>query len=571
MRITSQNGFSGIDERVELQSAATHASVIENFYITDSGSLARRPKIRTVKSFGGQICGIWSGNIGGEDMLIVASNGALYRIPPNDFDSEPELLGAIGDGDCLLFEFNGILYIKTNESYHKYDGTEFAVVEGYIPTVVINCGVEGGGETFEQINLICDKRRQLVSPDGNSTKYKLVEDGVAEIVSVFANGKDMSGGYLFDSETGYISFINAPAEGLNTLEIVYRVNDDTGNRDRILRCNRIMLFGGNSDGRAFLWGNPRYPNYRFHSDLANGVPSVEYFPVNAFTVIGNSRINCIVQQYDRQLIFTKNEAFYSYSELRTDALGNVYSSFPVFSLNGSKGCLFETEGCVIDNRPVTLCEDGLNLWESTSVLNEKNAVCFSQPIKRSIGSMMSFGLENPKMFDFQAKHELYFVNAQNAYVYNYGNGAWYIYTDFKCEYYSVYGSTLYMSFGDQLYMMQSGDAPSDADSSIWKSAYLTNGQNDGLCDIIGFCADVYIKGSVEIKFGFENENGKLLERVFSFPEDEDRFCRISFRPSLKRTMPFRLSFDVSGQGDCVLHGVSIKTREKERSRRYGIL
>lgn len=571
MTVTSQKGFSGLDERVTLQNTASSASVVENFRITDGGSLAKRPEIFTVRDFGSQISGIWCGNLNGDSIIIVAASGSLYRLPLPARNSKPSLIGTIGDGDCLLFEFNGFIYIKTPFTYQKYDGVTLSDVEGYIPIVAMNCTAEGGGEPFEQINLICDKRRQLISPDGKSTVYRLVEDGITAVVSVLIDGKESIDGVMFESEKRSITFINAPPEGINTVEVTYQKPIPISDRERIMLCTQMMLFGGNSDGRAFFWGNPDHPNCRFHSDLANGVPSVEYFPVNAYTVIGNTPIQCIVQQYDRQLIFTRNEAFYSYSDLRTDALGNVYSSFPVFSLNGSKGCLFETKGCVIDNRPVTLCDDGINLWESTSVLNEKNAVCISQPIRETLFKILKYGLENPKIFDFQANRELYFVNADRAYVYNYGNGSWYSYTDFKCEHYSVYGDSLYMSFGSILYMLSNANSTISTSRALWKSASITNGHNSGLCDIVGFCADIFVRGEVSIVFGFVNEKGLAIKRSFSFREVEDRFLRISFRPSVKRTMPFRLTCEVNGSGECALHGVSIKTREKERSRRYGIL
>ncbi len=571
MKITSNKGFAGIDERIGLQNTVSAAAVSDNFFITSDGSLAKRPGEKVVHQFAGDISGIWNGDISGETMLVVASAGELYRLHPSETGEIPQHIGSIGGGRCIMFEFNGRLYIKTPVSYHKYDGEALELVEGYIPTVAINCSCDGGGELYEQINLISDYRRVLISPDGEKTLYKLIENGIESIYSVLLNGKDMSSGYHFDAEKSEISFINPPAEGINTLEIVYRKPTSDSDKERIMKCTRIMLFGGNSDGRAFFWGNPDLPNYRFHSDLANGVPSVEYFPVNAYTVIGRSAINCIVQQYDRQLIFTKDEAFYSYSELRTDSLGNSYSSFPVFGLNGSKGCLFESDGCVVDNRPVTLCGDGINLWESTSVLNEKNAVCISGPIQKSLSNEMSNGLISPKIFDFQANRELFFVNGTNAYIYNYGNGNWYRYTDFPCECYAINGEKLFLAQNSTLYVLSNSNEPMPLQTCVWKSVPISCGNADGMCDITSFCADVYAKGEVTLKIAFESENRKRTERFLKFPKDFDSSCRVAFRPAVKRTMPFSLEISVYGSGICNLNGACIEARKKERSRRFGIL
>lgn len=571
MKLTANNGFSGIDERVGIQSSVSAASLSDNFYITPDGSLTKRAGERVLQHFAGEISGIWNGDIAGESMLIVASGGDIYRVHPTIANEIPQVIGCVGMGRCIMFEFNGWLYIKTPVSYHKYDGNTLTLVEGYIPTVAINCTHDGGGELYEQINLISDFRKVLISPDGINTLYKLIESDVEEVVSVLHNGRSMQGGYYFDVEKSEISFVAVPPEGVNTIEIVYRKTNSESDKKRILNCNRMMLFGGNSDGRAFFWGNPDLPNYRFHSDLANGVPSVEYFPVNAYTVIGRSAINCIVQQYDRQLIFTKDEAFYSYSELRTDTLGNTYSSFPVFGLNGSKGCLFETDGCVIDNRPVTLCNDGINLWESTSVLNEKNAVCISDPIRKSLSQEMSEPLDSPKIFDFQANRELYFINGGNAYIYNYGNGTWYRYTEFPCDCFAINGDTLYLARNNILYIFNMSNESLPLQECIWKSAPMTAGNVNALCDITSFCADVYVKGAVTLKFSFVSANLERTVRFISFTKDDDRYCRVTFRPAIKRTMPFSLEFSVYGDGDCQLHGISIETRKKERSRRFGIL
>ena len=63
-----------------------------------------------------------------------------------------------------------------------------------------------------------------------------------------------------------------------------------------------------------------------HTALGDGVPNPEYFPENSFRVIGDTAITDIIQQYDRQLIFAQDRAFYSYCDLTTDAMGNAYAS-----------------------------------------------------------------------------------------------------------------------------------------------------------------------------------------------------------------------------------------------------
>ena len=578
MILGSGKGFAGIDERIELQNGVNIAKYMRNFRVTDSGSIVKRNAVKEIIGFGAvgpewsrelPIYGLWTGYLGNREYVVISIDGMLCSFDVSLPNPTPSSIGTIPAEECIMFEFNGFLYIKAGEYYGKFDGTNLYTVEGYIPCVAIGCAPSGGGEILEQINLICDKRRVLFSPDGKATVFNLPESGIDSIVSVKLDGVEYEKEYSL-SEGSSVQFNEIIPEGINSLEIIYSKRNSDSDRKRIFGCTKVMLFGGNSDGRAFLWGNPDFPNYRFHSDLADGIPSVEYFPVNAFTVIGNSKINCIVQQYDRQLIFTKNEAYYSYSELQKDALGNIYSSFPVFSLNGSKGCLFETDGCIINNRPVTLCDDGLNMWESTSVQNEKNAICFSSPIGKSISRLLDQNVEDFKMFDFQANRELYFIHDGTAYIYNYGNGNFYIYDGFEGSKYSVFGSKLYIVKGNTLYVF-GNDIENDKEvDAVWESAQIA-AKKTGRCDVIGLDTDIHVRGPVNLKFGFKkglSEN--MTERDFVFTDSDDGFMRISFRPTIKRAMPFSLKVTASGKGKFIAHGFAIKTREKERSFRIGL-
>ena len=262
MKITSQKGFIGIDERIGIQNSASAASEMMNFRVTANGSLEKRPDLLISNQFDSEIDSVWCGNIANTEMVVVASGGRLYRLPPNALQTTPTVIGQIGAGKCLLFEFDGLLYAKTENTYHKYDGSVFVKVAGYIPTVAINCGANGDGEIFEQINLLTSRRRQLISADGHSARYKLVEDDVDSVVSVSVNGV-LTEAYNYGKEDSSVTFVDPPEEGLNNVEIIYSKTMPLSDKNRLMKCTQLMLFGGNSDGRAFLWGNPDYPNYRY--------------------------------------------------------------------------------------------------------------------------------------------------------------------------------------------------------------------------------------------------------------------------------------------------------------------
>ncbi|MBR4278705.1 MAG: hypothetical protein IKT34_00880 [Clostridia bacterium] len=567
MNIQSVNGFKGIDGRLEFKDSISYATDMRNLYITQSGAMKKRPSVMHEFILDNVIDGLFIGSLSGRDIIAAASGGYLF-VRDRDSDEAPKNAGFIGRGECMAFIFNGLLYLKTDECYKKYDGSRLSEVSGYVPTVAISCNPDGSGTLFEQINVLTPKRRQTFSGDGVSVLYHLSEKGVEAIESLIINGVPYEGNYSLDLVNDAVSFEFPPDSGLNNVEIIYRMPAEKCQKDRFFGCTRIMLFGGNSDGRAFLWGNENYPNYRFHSDLANGTPSVEYFPENAYTVIGADKINCIVQQYDRQLIFTENSAFYSYCELKTDALGNVISSFPVFSLNGSKGCLIETDGCVIDNRPVTLCDDGLNLWESTSLLNEKNATPFSLPIDFFIREILT-DLREINMLDFQANRELWFIKSGIAYIYNYGNNAFYIYDGFGGSLFTATGSRMYYVSGGELLSFCYDDAERYTSDCIWESNFIKNSHTGGSADVLSLEADIYINGDVSVSFEISDSSASFV-RSFEF-NDRSRLMRIFMRPSLKRVMPFKITIRVSGSGIFALHGITIKTKQRERSKRHGIL
>lgn len=569
MIFATQKGFKGIDHRGAFGADLGVASEMVNFRINESGALVKRQGIRHIFEADNEINGVWRGILKSEEVIIFAAGGKLYRISPYG-TPEPLYIGDIGNGRCVMFEFNNWLYIKCADYYGKYDGETFMEVEGYIPLVAISCTPQGEGQIFEQINLICDKRRQRYSANGSSMFYYLAEKEIDGIDSITLDGKPYEGEWSSDKHAGTISFKNAVPAGLNNLEITYRKGNGTDSRSRILGCSRIMMFGGNSDGRIFLWGNPQLPNYRFYSDLADGVPSAEYFPVNGFTVIGNKPINCIVQQYDKQLIFAEDKAYYSYCELKTDSLGRVYSSFPVFSLNGEKGCIFETDGCVIDNKPVTLCRDGFNMWESTAVVNEKNAINFSAPICNFVPSFAGSSNKDFCMFDFLANRELFFIFGEFAYIYNYGLNAWYSYDNFGGKHHFVYGDLVYFAKGKKLCSFGNHQEEDLEHLCIWKSAFLGNGKKD--CNLLEFSADMYIRGNCGVRIQFEKSgNAVKTLQEFDLNDQGERFLRITARPRRKRALPFRIWFTDMGTGKMNLYGFVLKTRDTERRNRFGLL
>lgn len=437
--------FGGIDERRAFSDELAYMPVLKNYQVTENYTLRKRDGILQQFPAPAAITGMWSGYLGDHNRLLFTADGKLFEADPLTYDLVE--IGPIGNGTHnVMFEFCRRVYIKNEQQYSYYDGEQLHTVTGYVPLVAIGCQADGSGSSFEDINMLSSRRRVQYTCDGGTKKFFLPEKGATAVVAVKQDGVASGIAYSFNSADGSVTFASAPASGENRLEITYDMGTDRS--DVIMQASGVMLFGGDTDGHVFLWGNPSYAGYRFHSELADGLPSAEYFPENNYTVIGDSEITDIISQYDRQLIFTKDRAYYSYCELQTDTLGNVYASFPVYNLNGEKGSLLKNAGCIMNNEPVTLCADGLNRWSSTVVANEKNAVCFSGAVGKTLQKVLASGdYDGMRLFNLRGTGELFFIYGDDALIYNYRIGAWYAYDNFAAEYMAEFNGRLFFSRG----------------------------------------------------------------------------------------------------------------------------
>lgn len=571
--VTALNKFYGLNQSKKISDEISYSPDMINFKVTESFSLKKRGGIRTVfNNSGAVIEGMWAGYLGSLYYLLFVSDGCLYKY---DLVTEkPSLIGFVDYGKNVMFEFSGKLYILNGNKYSYFDGSLVGVVEGYIPLIAIGCNALGAGTTYEDLNLLTPKRRQQYSADGVAKDYCLAEKNINQINYIKINGVIFSN-YTYNCSTGTVHFNTTPSQGLNNIEICYiKSNLD---RSRITNNRYAMLFGGNVDGRLFLWGHPNYPNYRFHSELADGVPSVEYFPENNFTVIGNTEITDIVSQYDRQLIFTKDRAFYSYCELREDTLGNYYSSFPVYNLNGEKGNLIKGSCCIVNNEPITFCNDGLNRWSSTTVENEKNAICFSSPISITIADIIKKNkFSDLRLFDFQTNSELIFSHGDKAYIFNYKLGVWYVYNDMYCDCFCDCMGKLYFSFGDTVYKLDESKNNDDTSgvTAYWKSPFSSAGQPFMRKDITELSVTLETVTGTMLDLAVNsdlNPNNIFQESFWITNTAGSKISSIRIRPNVRRVAKAQIYLRATGKDtDAEIHEVALISKTKGRNARYGL-
>lgn len=189
---------------------------------------------------------------------------------------------------------------STHHLYGLTDEKEPHVVPveevAYIPLVTISKDPEGGGEPYEDLNLLTNAFKEQFLGKASVKDYCLSFDDldevepIAEKLNSYGEWEELEYGtdYTCNYSTGVVTFTTAPGvspvTGEDNVRITaYRtVNDYV---DRINKCTIGALFGVNGAlDRLFLSGNPDYINYDWYS--AQYDPT--YFADTSYSVLGSS-------------------------------------------------------------------------------------------------------------------------------------------------------------------------------------------------------------------------------------------------------------------------------------------
>lgn len=168
--------------------------------------------------------------------------------------------------------------------------------DAYIPLVTISKDPEGGGEPYEDLNLLTPAFKEQFLGKASVKDYSLSFDDldptqpIAEVLDNSGEWIELEYGtdYTCEYSTGVITFTTAPGvspvTGEDNVRITaYRTVNEYA--DRINKCTIGALFGVNGAlDRLFLSGNPDYINYDWYS--AQYDPS--YFADTSYSVLGSS-------------------------------------------------------------------------------------------------------------------------------------------------------------------------------------------------------------------------------------------------------------------------------------------
>lgn len=229
----------------------------------------------------------------------------LIHAGTNIYRNKVLLYSDANDARSKSWQFEDRLYILDGKKLLVYyeetenDETTYHVApvsdDAYIPTLTISKDPEGGGESYEDLNLLTPAFIEQFLGKPNITDYHMSFtelDETPPIVELLdANGEwqvQPASAYSVNYADGIISFNTAPGEspvtGQDNVKVTaYRTVE--GYADRINKCTIGILYGVNgATDRLFVSGNPDFINYDWYS--AQYDPT--YFTDTSYSMLGTS-------------------------------------------------------------------------------------------------------------------------------------------------------------------------------------------------------------------------------------------------------------------------------------------
>lgn len=351
----------------------------QNMIRESAGKVRKWIGWHTVKHYNGRINGFHSYKIGGEKINLIHAGNTLYM-------NDKAVYTDMGDERSVSKQLNGKLYVADGKKllvFYKENNDYIckAVEENaFVPTVVISRKANGGGTTYQQVNMLSDKRKDSFLCSETDTVFQLSANNLLSIDKVEklnSKGKyDEVTNYTKDLKTGKITFESPPGksviEGQDNLIVTYS-KSVSKYHDIINKSNIMTLYGVNgSMDRLFLAGNKEYPNRDYFCQIDDG----SYWGDLSYCVIAQDKSK--IMGYS--VINDKLATHIDYSENNTNTvlrIGKILQDgTPAFTLSGS----FQGSGAVsqyafsnLGTEPLFLTKEGIMAVTPSDVLGERYA------------------------------------------------------------------------------------------------------------------------------------------------------------------------------------------------------
>ena len=461
----------------------------------------------------------------------------------------------------VFFSFNGYVYYIGSGDFYKISYKDEAllaeIVEGYIPTVLVNCDRQGIGDKNEEFNFLNMGFKVTYSTGEISEVYIPYAplDSEKPLIITLGGKRIYSKDFNIDYETGKVSFYEDIDTGHNLLEILAYQKGES-EREKITNCNIYEVFGGLLSGvsggtRVFLSGNDNYKSTFFYSGLKNP----EYFPVNQFDILGDDgdRITAMGKQSGSLILF-KEKSIY----LSSYTYGDEGVNFTLSQLSDHIGCDCPDTLVSIDNHLVWLSSDlGVLTLTTNSIRDEKNIKKLSENINGYDSKMSLLKNDNLKSsVGFVNRGKYYIVTDGYTYVlnmkYNFSLGlapenfCWFLFDNIRAEGVIFINREAHIYYKNRVTYFSKVLYDFDINNPI--CAYVRTGASDfGLPGILKYVKDIsfYMSALNNSYAGisFKDEEGKLKKKYeytflrfnfnnFSFPKFT--FCSRLYSVFLRR-------------------------------------
>lgn len=405
-----------------------------------------------------RVSGIWCGNVSGESVVVASSAGKVYKIWSEEGGFSRSEIGSIALNDDELnevsfFGFSDSLYILTGNAFFSWGGTGgLSKVDdeatAYVPLVLVSIppGIDGGGTTLQQENILTTKIRVWLSPaEGKSNWFRLPGELPTSLsdfkVTNLVTGEveDTSDiDFYEDPETGIVGLLVSGEKGENTVEVEYSWRTsaigpfEAGGTFHGMKYTE--MYNGSTDARIFIYGNGS--NQIYYSDFdTNGVPRADYFPALNVINIGveNTPVTGLIRHYSRLIAFKEDEAYSIQYGTITLPDNTTTAAFYCTPINRNLGNEAMGQARLVLNSPYTLCGKDLYEWKNNSSYSSNLSIDERQAKRisdRVYVTLANFDFSRCYCYDDKDHQEYYVCYDKKALVYNYAADAWYYYTNF---------------------------------------------------------------------------------------------------------------------------------------------
>ena len=226
----------------------------------------------------------WEGNINGIHFYVTGEGTQCIIHCKNTFYIQGEPVWQTANDDfSRSVQIGKCLYIVDGKNFLVYDGESFSAVreKAYVPVVYVHRTPCGGGQPYEQVNILTDKRKESFISDGESIEYLLSRKNVGEgpvsalIFSADGNSTEIkeNNGFTVNRAAGIITFSSPPpiSRDGNEDNVYIEYEKAAENADLSPEgCTVITAFGkGGRQDTLFLSGSKAHPGRQWFSSAGN--------------------------------------------------------------------------------------------------------------------------------------------------------------------------------------------------------------------------------------------------------------------------------------------------------------